>query len=150
VDQNVQLKNENANEIDRLHSHIENVNSQINSLRMQHDIARDELNTTQGYLDDAQEQSRNQIQHLQERNQLQKEAEILMIQQIKKSKCDFMTEQNRLLIKSGDITAGMQSEIQMLRKDLEFELIKSEDLKQEMNNLKKEKNEMIDKRVKNE
>lgn len=150
MDQNVQLKNENANEIDRLHSHIENVNSQINSLRMQHDIARDELNTTQGYLDDAQEQSRNQIQHLQERNQLQKEAEILMIQQIKKSKCDFMTEQNRLLIKSGDITAGMQSEIQMLRKDLEFELIKSEDLKQEMNNLKKEKNEMIDKRVKNE
>jgi len=150
VDQNVQLKNENANEIDRLHSHIENVNSQINSLRMQHDIARDELNTTQGYLDDAQDQSQNQIQHLQERNQLQKEAEILMIQQIKKSKCDFMTEQNRLLIKSGDITAGMQSEIQMLRKDLEFELIKSEDLKQEMNNLKKEKNEMIDKRVKNE
>lgn len=73
-----------------------------------------------------------------------------MIKQIKKSKCDFMSEQNRLLIKSGDITTGMQNEIQMLRKDLELELIKSEDLKEEMHSLKREKSEMIDKRVKNE
>lgn len=78
---------------------------------MQHDIACDELDTTQTQLDDAQHQSQNQIQHLQERNQLQREAEILMIKQIKKDKCDFMSEQNRLLIKSGDITTNYKNEI---------------------------------------
>lgn len=87
---------------------------------------------------------------MQERNQLQKEAEYLIIKQIKKDKCDFMTEQNRLLIKSGDITTGLQNEIEFLRKDLNHELIKSDDLKVEMGCLKSEKIAMIDNKISQE
>jgi hypothetical protein len=92
-------------------------------LQINHNIVKDELQTAQEQLNATKLQSDLQIKHLRERNELQKEAEILIIRNIKKQKCDFMTEQNKLMINSGDITKNIMIEVDLLNKDLDFEKI---------------------------
>lgn len=119
VDENIDKSNKYDSEIEVLNRKISMVDSQIKSMQINNSIANDELQSAKDQLDATHHQSEMQIKHLRDRNELQKEAEILILKNVKKQKCDFITEQNKLMIESGDLTKNINMEIEHFKKDLE-------------------------------